>query len=117
MSVIEALVQLDRGQPAVAAALFDSVVRARSSLSVPSQVARDSAWRLTHVADARAAAGDTAGVARLVDLVRSLGLRSGYGRDRRLHHHIRGLLLVARGDDAGAVAEFRQAIFSLTSGY
>ena len=117
MSVIEALVQLDRGQPAVAAALFDSVVQAHSSLSVPSQLARDSAWRLTHVADALAAAGDTAGVARLVDLVRSLGLRSGYGRDRRLHHHIRGLLLVARGDDAGAAAEFRQAIFSLTSGY
>jgi len=52
MSVIEALVQLDRGQPAVAAALFDSVVQAHSSLSVPSQLARDSAWRLTHVADA-----------------------------------------------------------------
>jgi DNA-binding SARP family transcriptional activator/tetratricopeptide (TPR) repeat protein len=117
VSVLEAQVQLERGQPVIAAALFDSVVRARPSLIMPSQLARDSAWRLTHVANARAAAGDTAALAPLADLVQSLGARSGYGRDRRLHHHIRGLLLVARGDDAAAINEFRQAIYSLTGGY
>jgi hypothetical protein len=42
---------------------------------------------------------------------------SGYGRDRKLHHHIRGLLLTARGDLEGAAAEFRQGIFSTTVGY
>lgn len=117
VSVIEAQVQLERGQPTVAAALFDSIVRARPWLSVPSQLARDSAWRLTHVATARAVAGDTVAVARLAGLVSALGANSGYGRDRRLHHHIRGLLLTARGDDAGAIEEFRQAIYSLTAGY
>ncbi|HEU4764374.1 MAG TPA: hypothetical protein VFT93_01845 [Candidatus Eisenbacteria bacterium] len=117
MSVIEAQVQLERGHPQVAAALFDSIVSARPALAMPSQLARDSAWRLTQVASARAAAGDTAAVARLAALVSTLGAKSGYGRDRRLHHHIRGLLLVARGDDAGAIDEFRQAIYSVTAGY
>ena len=117
VSVLEAQLQLERGQPVVAAALFDSVVRALPSLIMPAQLAKDSAWRLTHVANARAAAGDTAALAPLADLVQSLGARSGYGRDRRLHHHIRGLLLVARGDDAAAINEFRQAIYSLTGGY
>jgi DNA-binding SARP family transcriptional activator/Flp pilus assembly protein TadD len=117
VSVLEAQVQLERGQVAVASALFDSLVRARPSISAPSQLARDSAWRLTHLATARAAAGDTATVERLAGLVQTLGARSGFGRDRRLHHHIRGLLLVARGDTAAAIAEFREAIFSLSSGY
>jgi tetratricopeptide (TPR) repeat protein len=117
VSVIEAEVQLERGHPLVAAALFDSIVSARPSLAMPSQLARDSAWRLTQVASARAAAGDTIAVARLAELVSTLGAKSGYGRDRRLHHHIRGLLLVARGDDAGAIDEFRQGIYSITAGY
>ena len=117
VSVIEAQLQLERGQPAAAAALFDSIVPARPSLNLPSQLARDSAWRLTQVATARAALGDTASVARLAALVATLGTKSGYGRDRRLHHHIRGLLLAARGDDAGAIDEFRQAIYSITAGY
>ena len=55
--------------------------------------------------------------ARLADSVRVLGELSGYGRDRRLYHHIRGLLLTARGDEPGAIAEFRAAIYSLTGGY
>ena len=33
-----------------------------------------------------------------------------YGRDRRLFHHVRGLL-AARRDDAAAIAEFQAALF------
>ena len=54
---------------------------------------------------------------RIADSVEAWGRLSGYGRDRRLHHHIRGLLLNARGDLEGAAAEFRQGIFSVTIGY
>jgi len=116
-SVIEGLVQLERGQAAVAAALFDSIAQVRPVYVVPSQLARDSAWRLTHAAAAHAAAGDTASLARLADRVFALGAQSGYGRDRRLYHHIRGLLSAARGDDEAAIAEFRAAIYSISAGY
>lgn len=116
-SLIEAQVQLESDRPAIAAALFDSLSRLRAPGNVPSQAARHTAWMLTHAAGARAAAGDTAMLARLADSVRALGAQSGYGRDRRLHHHIRGLLLIARGDDASAIEELRSAIYSLTGGY
>ena len=40
------------------------------------------------MASALTVAGDTVAVARLAGLVSALGANSGYGRDRRLHHHI-----------------------------
>jgi len=74
-------------------------------------------WMLTHAAGARVAAGDTATLARLADSIRSLGSESGYGRDRRLYHHVRGLLLAARGDDRAATDELRSAVYSINAGY
>ena len=47
----------------------------------------------------------------------ALGTRSGYGRDQRLHHHVRALLLAARGKDEAAIEEFRRAIYSPNQGY
>ncbi len=41
--------------------------------------------------------GDTFASAHLADSVRVLAEASGFARDARLHYHIRGLLLVARG--------------------
>jgi predicted Zn-dependent protease len=64
-----------------------------------------------------AAAGDTAMLAQLIEPMREIGERSGYGRDRRLHHYARGLLLKARGRREEAVAEFRAAMFSPNLGY
>jgi tetratricopeptide (TPR) repeat protein len=116
-AVLEAQLLLELGQPRPAAALFDSIARGREELDSDASAARRAAWNLTHSADARAAAGDTAGVRRLIDSVQSLGLASGFGRDRRLHHHVRGLWLVARGDDEGAVAEFRRSILTRNFGY
>jgi predicted Zn-dependent protease len=46
-----------------------------------------------------------------------LSAQSGYGRDRRLHHYVRGLLLASRGDDAGAIAELKASIYSVNLGY
>ncbi|HET9271949.1 MAG TPA: hypothetical protein VFO31_27410, partial [Vicinamibacterales bacterium] len=116
-SIIEAQLRLESGQPAVAAALFDSIANVFPPSNTASQVARHRAWMLTHAAGARFAAGDTAILARLADSVRALGAASAFGRDQRLHHHLRGLLLSARGRDADAAAEFRAAIYSVTSGY
>ena len=116
-AVLEAQLLLELGQPRAAVALFDSIARGREELDSDATAARRAAWNLTHSADARAAAGDTAGVRRLIDIVESLGAASGFGRDRRLHHHVRGLWLAARGDDEGAVAEFRRSILSWNFGY
>jgi DNA-binding SARP family transcriptional activator/tetratricopeptide (TPR) repeat protein len=116
-ATLEAQLLLELGQPRLAAALFDSIARGREELDSDASAARRAAWNFTHSAGARAAAGDTAGVRRLIDSVQSLGLASGLGRDRRLYHHVRGLWLAAQGDDEGAVVEFRRSILSRNFGY
>jgi DNA-binding SARP family transcriptional activator/TolB-like protein len=116
-NAMEAQLQLDEQHYLPAAALFDSIAHQAERGPTSSQSARGSAWMLTQVANARAAAGDTAAVARLADSIRVLGGGSGYGRDQRLFHHVRGLLLAARHDDAGAIAEFQSAIYSASGGY
>jgi len=117
IAALEAQILLELGRPRAASALFDSIARGREHLDTKATASRRATWNLAHSAGARAAAGDTVGLARLIDSVWSLGAASGYGRDRRLHHYVRGLMLVARGDDEGAVVEFRRSIFSRTFGY
>jgi tetratricopeptide (TPR) repeat protein len=95
-----------------AAALFDSIAAApgRGELArAPSLEARSRAWQLTHVADARSAAGDTAALAALADSIQRLGALTLSALHERLHLHVRGLLLRARGDDAAAERAFRSA--------
>jgi Flp pilus assembly protein TadD len=72
---------------------------------------------LTLAGTALAAAGDTAGVRRLADSAEAIGKRSNWGRDPRLHHFLRGLLLQRQGHHAEAVETFRRAVFSPTDGY
>lgn len=99
------------------AAMFDSITRAPLVPTITAQIARNYVWTQTLRATALAAGGDTTLLAQIADSVQYYGPLSGYGRDRRLHHHVRGLLLEARGDLPGAVAEYRQAIFSPPMGY
>jgi DNA-binding SARP family transcriptional activator/TolB-like protein len=99
------------------AAVFDSITRAPLVPTVTAQIARNYVWTQTLRATALAAAGDTALLPQIADSLEHYGPLSGYGRDRRLYHHVRGLLLDARGDYAGAVDEYRQAIFSPPMGY
>ena len=117
IAALEAQILLELGRPRAASALFDSIARGRDHLDSKANEARRQTWNLTHSAGARAAAGDTMGLARLVDSIQSSGLRSGHGRDRRLHHYVRGLLLVARGEDEGAAVEFSRAMLSRNFGY
>jgi predicted Zn-dependent protease len=44
--------------------------------------------------------------------VEALGNQSGYGRDRRLHHFVRGLLFAARHDDRRAIDELNSAMYA-----
>ena len=105
------------GRGLEAAALFDSIAdQAFSGVNV-SHTARTKAWTKTQAATALASVGDTARLAQLADSIQQIGLLSGFGRDRRLHHHVRGLLWAARGRDSLALAELTAGLFGLTTGY
>ena len=113
----EAQVLRELGRYREAAALFDSISRF-SVIGADSSAAESSrVWSLTHAAGALAAAGDTSRLTALADTIEAYGAKSNSGRDNRLHHHVRGLLLAARGDDSLAVTEFRHAVFSMPLGY
>ena len=116
-ALLEALIQRERGNTAAAVALFDTLARSAYPTQDASLAARRSAFFLTQVADARAAAGDTATLQALADTIRLLGAASVFARDQRLYHHVLGRLYAARGDDARAVTEFQSAIYSTTLGY
>ncbi len=107
----------EMGRTEAAAALFDSLANSLATPRAMGRAARMRAWYLTHVADALASGGDTTRLAVLADSIEHLGKRSAYGRDRLLFHHVRGLLLAARGDDDDAAAEFRAAMVSKSQGY
>lgn len=114
---LEAQILLESGRVAEARALFDSLAVASNRGQTPSQIARTKTWMLAQTAGPRRALGDTASLQRLADSLQMLSAQSGYGRDRRLHHYVRGLLLAARGDDAGAISELKASIYSVTQGY
>ena len=115
--VLEAQVRFEIGQPREAAALWQEIAEHPYEPDSPSRTARHRAWTLTHTAAALAAAGDTVRLAALADTIEALGAQSGYGRDPRLHHYVRGLVFSARGDTAAAANAYRQAMFSTTAGY
>lgn len=117
LNVLEAQVLLEAGKPAMAAVLFDSLAHQARVGDAPSQQARGAAWMLTQSLGARIAANDTASAAKLVDSLRALGERSGFGRDRLLHHYVRGLLLAARGSDNASIDELKAAMFAPTTGF
>jgi DNA-binding SARP family transcriptional activator/tetratricopeptide (TPR) repeat protein len=113
----EAQILRELGRYREAAALFDSISRFSVVGADSFAVESSRVWSLTHEAGALAAAGDTSRLATLADSIEAYGAKSNLGRDNRLHHHVRGLLLAARGDDSTAVTEFRHAIFSVPLGY
>lgn len=80
-------------------------------------LARSIVWYLSLAGTAYAVAGDTATVRHLADSIEVLGQASTYGRDPRIHHYLRGLLLQREGRHAEAVDHLRQAMFSVTDGY
>jgi Tfp pilus assembly protein PilF len=47
----------------------------------------------------------------MADTIEMLGAQTLSGRHQRLHHHVRGLSLAARGETAGAAEEFYSATF------
>ncbi len=113
----EGLIALERGDPRTAVSIFGAYARGDQSMWSPGVQARHDAWNRTLLGMALAAAGDTIALRALADTVENLGRRSIYGRDRRAHHYLRGMLLVAEHRDTEAADELRQAIHSPTNGF
>jgi DNA-binding SARP family transcriptional activator len=119
----EAQVAFESGRYADAAAMWETIrltgrpEPATWFFDLPTLVARHVTWIATHEAAARAAAGDTVGLAAFADSIQRWGSFEGYGRDQRLHFYAMGMLLAARGDTAGAIAALRQSVYSSTTGY
>ena len=115
---VEALILLESGQPREAVAVWDSVAR-----HMPEEVPNGplAAWfhsfQYTLLATGLAAMGDTSRLATAVDSATRWAAQSINRRDAALAGHARGLLLVARGDTAGAIDAFERAIFSPTGGF
>jgi serine/threonine protein kinase/tetratricopeptide (TPR) repeat protein len=108
----EAQVLFEMGRGLEAAARFDSMAAlspAGESAAAPSARAQRRSFALARVAVARHAVGDTAGLLALADSIELLGARTLSAHSRRLHHHVRGLLLADRGDLEAAEAAFRRA--------
>lgn len=108
----EAQVLFEMGRGLEAGARFDSMAAlspAGESAAAPSARAQRRSFALARVAVARHAAGDTAGLLALADSIELLGARTLSAQRRRLHHHVRGLLLADRGDLEAAEAAFRRA--------
>jgi tetratricopeptide (TPR) repeat protein len=112
-----AVASLDAGDARTA--LSKLRTRASDALSAmsPSLQARNRAWNYTLLGMAEVVARDTAAVRRLADSVEYWGGRSLYGRDRRAHHYLRGMLSVAEGRDNDAAVHLKEAIHSPTNGF
>ena len=113
----QALVALESGDPSRAASYFDTRRRGEPRAQAPGLHARWRAWNSTLTATALAAVGDTLAVRQLADTVQYWGERSLFGRDRKAHHFLRGLVLAAAGHHDEAVREYRAAVHSYTLGY
>jgi DNA-binding SARP family transcriptional activator len=116
-AAVEAQVLLESGKHAASAALFDSIAAWRLRAVPDASYAATRLWMLTQEAAGRAAAGDMRAVAALADSVETLGSRTFSERDRRLHHHVRGLEAMMRKDLDGAITYFQRAMYSTTIGY
>jgi tetratricopeptide (TPR) repeat protein len=116
-----ALIEYEQGKPASCIGMMEAVPRQPNHRQLaadwPGQAAREESWALARLVMCRASQGDTTGFSAMADTLQKLGSISNFGRDRRLHHYVRGLLWKARGKPEQAVAELQAAISSPTFGF
>ena len=113
----EGILAFERGNGRASAATFARRVRMDAPQWAPGFRARHRAWNGALEGIGLAMAGDTAALRVLADSVERWGTGSNYGRDRKAHHYLRGLLLTSAGRHEEAVREFQAAIHSPSLGF
>jgi len=114
----EGILALAGGDARAAAAVFGRILHTSLPQNWSAGTrARHRAWNGTLYGMALAAAGDTNALRALADSVEVWGSASLYGRDRRTHHYLRGMLQQAAGRHEDAAREFQAAIHSPTNGF
>jgi DNA-binding SARP family transcriptional activator/tetratricopeptide (TPR) repeat protein len=113
----EAVLPIERGEPRLAVEVFGKAMRGDRSSLASGYAARVLTWYATLQGMALAAAGDTAAVRALADSTERWGSASSYGRDRRAHHYLRGMVLAAAGHHDDAARELAAGIHSPSLGF
>jgi tetratricopeptide (TPR) repeat protein len=113
----EGILTFERGDGRASAAVFARRLRNDMTRWAPGYRARHLAWNGTLQAMGLAAAHDTAALRPLADSVERWGQGSSYGRDRKAHHYVRGLVLASAGRHQEAAGEFQAAIHSPSLGF
>jgi tetratricopeptide (TPR) repeat protein len=116
-ALVEAQTLFELGRLREASALFDSIARWPATGQPASVQATIRVQALTMMAVSLHAAGDTGRLALLADSLERDGQRAFMFRPRDQHHFVRGLLHVARGDDAEAIRAFERALDSVASDF
>jgi DNA-binding SARP family transcriptional activator/tetratricopeptide (TPR) repeat protein len=106
----------EAGRYREAAAMFEAALRDWRA-GDPRVWPRRLPWQMVHLATALSVARDTNRLAALADSAQRIGAASFFGRDPPLHHYVRGLLWLARGDTTRAADAFRSSIWSWSDGY
>ena len=83
----------------------------------PPAIPRGFCWSHALLADAMADRADTLRLGAIADSLERGCARSSYGRDVRLHHHVRGLIAMRARRYAEAEREFRQAAWTVGEGW
>ncbi|HEX6316248.1 MAG TPA: tetratricopeptide repeat protein, partial [Gemmatimonadaceae bacterium] len=86
-------------------------------LPVDPGAARAFCWHHALAADALGIDGDTLRLRGIADTLSAACRRSYYGRDWRLHHHVRGLIALRAGRYEEAEREFSQAVWTRVEGW
>jgi DNA-binding SARP family transcriptional activator/tetratricopeptide (TPR) repeat protein/TolB-like protein len=102
----------------VAARMYESMSHADPRpVPVESGAVRAFCWHHALAADALGGKGDTVRLRAIADTLQTSCRRSYYGRDWRLHHHVRGLIAARGGRFDEAEREFGQAIWTTVEGW
>jgi DNA-binding SARP family transcriptional activator/tetratricopeptide (TPR) repeat protein len=104
------------GEFAAAASLYERSSHPNSTAGVwppRDSGVRGFCWHHALLADAIAPSGDTTRLRAIADTLATVCAKSFFGRDRLLHHHVRGLIAMQQGRWRDAEAELQQARYGV----
>jgi tetratricopeptide (TPR) repeat protein len=119
--IMRAANEYSLGEHAKAARRFEAPAHVQNpapyQFPLPAATARAFCWHHALAADAYAPSGDTVWLRAVADTLAAACTRSFYGRDWKLHHHVRGLVAMRGGRWAEAERELELATWAPMEGW